>query len=214
MVVRSLRSCGVDRARVNERHDIVLDQGEHIADTDLDDTHVTPYTRTTEDGPRPLKVSGSAYKLTRGRALHHGTCLLSSPNLDKISAFLRSPAKPYIKARGVESVSSPVTNVNLSSDQFIRFVQEQFSRMYHPSYAITATKINDTVLDIPDIAKEYAELQVSTLTSLYFVFFTLQVTLLIVLPRLQSGNTSKPPNSPSQTRKRPLQTLLAPSTSP
>lgn len=75
--------------RVNERNDIVMDD------------------------PRRglLKVSGSAFKLTKRRALHHGTLLFSSPNLDSIGEFLRSPARAFISAKGVESVRSPVGNL-------------------------------------------------------------------------------------------------------
>ncbi|KAK3939242.1 lipoate-protein ligase a [Diplogelasinospora grovesii] len=98
------------RVRVNERHDIVMD--------------VTPEGKT-------FKVSGSAYKLTRLRSLHHGTCLLSSPNLGHISRLLRSPAEPYIKARGVESVRSPVRNVGIANtSDFTDAVITEFCKMY------------------------------------------------------------------------------------
>ncbi|KAK5127645.1 hypothetical protein LTR85_006986 [Meristemomyces frigidus] len=130
MIVRALRSCSVDRARVNERHDIVLDQGERGADIDSRETHRTPYMMAEADGIRPLKVSGSAYKLTRQRALHHGTCLLSSPNLNIIPDYLHSPAKPYMTARGVESVSSPVGNILLDNETFIVAVQKHFTKLY------------------------------------------------------------------------------------
>ncbi|KAH0538126.1 hypothetical protein GP486_008798, partial [Trichoglossum hirsutum] len=92
MVVRALARVGVVRPRVSPRHDIVVG-----------------------DGP-PRKISGSAYKLTPRRALHHGTCLLASPDLHDIPRYLRSPAKPYIKARGVESVSSPVANAGVTNE--------------------------------------------------------------------------------------------------
>lgn len=116
MVVRALRRWsdhGVN-ARVNERHDIVLDQGSwDLVDPngriERDDTHRSLF-QEQGAGP-PLKISGSAYKLTRLRALHHGTCLLASPNLGLIHAYLDSPARPFLKARGVESVRSPVGNL-------------------------------------------------------------------------------------------------------
>lgn len=133
MVVRALRSCGVERARVNARHDVVLDQGKRGTPTDPNDTHSTPYEATDFDTPRPLKVSGSAYKLTRNRALHHGTCLLNSPNLHVIPDYLHSPAKPYITARGVESVSSPVGNILLRNEDFVKSVQEHFCQQYSHS---------------------------------------------------------------------------------
>ena len=109
MVTRAIRFFN-KRARVNERHDIVLDQGDHVIDTgDLDasDMHKTAF---QTDVPS-VKISGSAYKMTRQRSLHHGTCLLSSSNIASISEYLRSPARAFLKARGVESVRSPVGNV-------------------------------------------------------------------------------------------------------
>ena len=83
---------------VNDRNDIVLQDS-----------------RSTG----PLKISGSAYKLTRGRALSHGTLLFGSPNLKNISPLLRSPGKPFLKAKGVESVRSPVgslEDMNMTSE--------------------------------------------------------------------------------------------------
>jgi lipoate-protein ligase A len=129
MVVRALRSLGIDRARVNERHDIVLDRGYSQMNVDPNDERQTPF---TNDGSsqKPLKVSGSAYKLTRLRSLHHGTCLLSSPNLHALSQYLQSPAKPFIKARGVESVSSPVGNIGIANEDFRMAVIKEFGAMY------------------------------------------------------------------------------------
>lgn len=113
MVVRALKSLGVDKAKVNERHDIILEGTES----------------QTKSG-KPFKVSGSAYKLTRERSLHHGTCLLQSPNLDRIGGFLKAPAKPFIKARGVDSVSSPITNVKVENKEFEQAVVKEFMKMY------------------------------------------------------------------------------------
>ena len=107
MVVRALeglRGNGMTfqgyRIRVNERHDIVMDlnvpQGNDQTEAAASST---------------VKISGSAYKLTRGRALHHGTLLLASPNLRSIGSYLRSPARAHIQAKGVDSVSSLIGNV-------------------------------------------------------------------------------------------------------
>ena len=112
MVTRAIREVNL-RARVNERHDIVLDQGNLLEEKDWPDSadmHRTIFHPNSEKNP-PLKVSGSAYKLTRQRSLHHGTCLLASGDLPRISQYLRSPSRPFIKARGVESVRSPIGNV-------------------------------------------------------------------------------------------------------
>ena len=76
--------------KVNERHDIVMQK---------------------HGQAEWLKISGSAFKLTKGRALHHGTLLCSSPYLHQISGLLRSPGREYIHAKGVESVRSKVGNL-------------------------------------------------------------------------------------------------------
>lgn len=116
MVVRALRGLGVPTARVNERHDIVVDQEGQNGGGD-------PTAGT-------FKISGSAYKLTRLRSLHHGTCLLSSPNLADIGRLLRSPAEPYVKARGVESVRSRICNVGVPAGDFMDAVRLEFGAMY------------------------------------------------------------------------------------
>ncbi|KAI1274486.1 hypothetical protein F5Y07DRAFT_390583 [Xylaria sp. FL0933] len=112
MVARALRRIEKiqGKVRVNERHDIVLD--------------VSPRNET-------FKISGSAYKLTSKRSLHHGTCLTSSRNLPFLVQLLRSPAAPYIKARGVESVRSPVRNVGISNGEFVDVVIPEFLAMYN-----------------------------------------------------------------------------------
>ena len=113
IVTQAIREINM-RARVNERHDIVLDQGNLLAEGDWPDPtdmHRSIFEPEGDNGP-PLKVSGSAYKLTRQRALHHGTCLLTCRDLSGISQLLHSPARPFIKARGVDSVRSPVGNVS------------------------------------------------------------------------------------------------------
>jgi lipoate---protein ligase len=162
MVVRALRKLGVERARVNERHDIVLDQGSERNVVSSEDTHRSPFTAQNEQ--QPLKVSGSAYKLTKGRALHHGTCLLQSPNLASISQFLRSPAKPYIKARGVESVSSPISNIGISNADFMETVQHEFSSMYgegDSSISLHSLQLDD-VLELAPIKQTISQYKVST----------------------------------------------------
>ncbi|TKX23007.1 transmembrane amino acid transporter-like protein [Elsinoe australis] len=131
MVVRALRKLGVQRCRVNERHDIVLDQGGEDGDVKWgpeEDSHSTPWMGQGTT----VKVSGSAYKLTRGRALHHGTALLGSENLGKIKEVLTAPGREFIESKGVESVSSPVANLGVRSADFIEAVQDEFGRMYNP----------------------------------------------------------------------------------
>jgi lipoate-protein ligase A len=166
MIVRALRKHGVDRARVNERHDIVLDQGlKQVEASAAADLHRTPYTvEPTMDGevfPRPVKVSGSAYKLTKGRALHHGTCLLSTPNLNVIPHYLHSPARGYINAKGVESVSSPVANIGLDTTSFCHGVKQGFEELYAGSSGIDVdVKLGERALQVERVRSMYDEMQV------------------------------------------------------
>ena len=138
MVTSAIRERNL-RARVNERHDIVLDQGELLEETDrpdTDDMHRTMFHPNSREN-KPLKVSGSAYKMIRQRCLHHGTCLLASPNLHLISRYLRSPSQPFLKARGVESIRSPISNVDTRSSspssnrQFEISVIKAFQKLYN-----------------------------------------------------------------------------------
>lgn len=140
MVVRALKALGRPATSVNERHDIVID-------VQLDKK---PATST-------FKISGSAYKLTRLRSLHHGTCLLRSPNLSNISGMLRSPAEPFIKARGVDSVRSPVRNVDLDNDVFKDAVVGEFAKMYG-SFDIQS-EFDNLALQDEKIKSGYEELQ-------------------------------------------------------
>ncbi|WXC55942.1 hypothetical protein SNK03_001886 [Fusarium graminearum] len=137
MVVRALSSLGKPNTRVNERHDIVMD--------------------IPNDPIGTYKISGSAYKLTRLRSLHHGTCLLRSPNLKNISGMLRSPAEPFIKTRGVDSVRSPVRNAGIENAAFEGAVLEEFARMYGD--AQVREEISDKVRELDVIRKGYDELQ-------------------------------------------------------
>ncbi|KFY31417.1 hypothetical protein V493_01124 [Pseudogymnoascus sp. VKM F-4281 (FW-2241)] len=130
MVVRALHSLGVTRAAVNGRHDIVLDVSTPSIPRRTKADITTSAAATGPATPTHRKVSGSAYKLTRLRSLHHGTCLLSSPNIGGIGAYLRSPGKGYMLARGVDSVSSPIANVRVGNGEFEGAVVREFEEMY------------------------------------------------------------------------------------
>ena len=145
MVVRALHRLGVTGARVNARHDIVVP---------------APAASSAAGAPTDVKVSGSAYKLTRLRALHHGTCLLRSPNLGRLSGLLRGPAAAFIRARGVESVRSPVANVERAPDAFAAAVRAEFEAMY-PGAAAVRTIDDGGGWAVPhELARGYDELKV------------------------------------------------------
>ncbi|KAF2673415.1 hypothetical protein BT63DRAFT_155868 [Microthyrium microscopicum] len=157
MVVRALRRQGIERSRVNERHDIVLDQGKSAQLVDADDTHVTRYTGSEAT---PFKVSGSAFKIARKRALHHGTALLDSKNLGQISWFLRSPAKGWIEAKGIDSVRSPVTNIGMDGKLFSQIVEAEFRQQHEVSTTDSPViDVDDSCLSIEGVEKGYGELK-------------------------------------------------------
>ncbi|KAK3293577.1 uncharacterized protein B0H64DRAFT_216499 [Chaetomium fimeti] len=138
MVVRALRGLGVGRARVNERHDIVVD--------------------VSSSGGGTFKVSGSAYKLTRTRSLHHGTCLLTSENLGRVSRLLRSPAEGFVKARGVESVRSAIRNVGVDGEEFVDAVEGEFRKMYGSEVGRGVVVGEDEALTNEEVVKGVREL--------------------------------------------------------
>lgn len=132
MVVRALRNLGVSGAVVNERHDVVvLPDGTAVPETRLTGGNVLP------DGTK--KISGSAYKLTKRRSYHHGTMLLRS-RLQDVKGYLRSPAREWMKARGVDSVRSEVANAGVDEEGFVGAVVEEFSRMYGGEHGLEVSR--------------------------------------------------------------------------
>ncbi|KAH8697161.1 hypothetical protein BGW36DRAFT_378087 [Talaromyces proteolyticus] len=153
MVARALRRIGAINASVNERHDIVLTQQRNEAVRQKSTARIED--PPEESTPQALKISGSAYKLTRNRALHHGTCLVDSPNVQNLGAFLRSPARPYVHAKGVGSVRSPVGNVSSAlvnstpsvsiMHEVITSIVEEFAALYKTGDEVLAQVKNVTL---------------------------------------------------------------------
>ncbi|TVQ28101.1 MAG: lipoate--protein ligase [Spirochaetaceae bacterium] len=56
------------------------------------------------------KISGNAFRHTRGRSLHHGTLLVDA-DLDRLVAYLAAPASGSIATKATPSVRSVVTNL-------------------------------------------------------------------------------------------------------
>lgn len=77
------------------------------------------------------KVSGSAYKLAKGRSYHHGTMLLNL-KLDILSQLLSRDESKLGKVdamTSIQSVKSKVRNVEISSETFHQVVTEQFRKI-------------------------------------------------------------------------------------
>ncbi|PJF17081.1 hypothetical protein PSACC_03105 [Paramicrosporidium saccamoebae] len=84
------------------------------------------------------KVSGSAYRLTRERAYHHGTMLINS-DLNMLTKCLDSPVKEEMRASGaaISSVISSVGNIGqieghekLDHESFCDLVTQKFKHQY------------------------------------------------------------------------------------
>lgn len=146
MVVRALHGLGVGAATVNARHDIVL----------LPPGTVAAATKMQETPEGTRKISGSAFKLTRLRSYHHGTMLLDS-RLEDVRSYLRSPARGWLKARGVDSVRSPVANVGVGREVFVDAVVREFGKMYLGSEKMM---LLDTAMNKQDVGLAPGEMEI------------------------------------------------------
>lgn len=156
--MQALKKLGLDKVRVNERHDIVYDKT-----IDVVAGSVEEQAGEGKEGDlieKTFKVSGSAYKLTRLRSLHHGTLLAWSENINAFGRYLRSPAKGLIIARGVDSVSSLVTNLEREPAEVEQAVVSEFSSMYGAGEPVI---VSDAEAATPEIAAGLKELTVSSL---------------------------------------------------
>jgi lipoate---protein ligase len=179
--------------RVNERHDIVMPARAGNGLT------LAPEAQT-------VKVSGSAYRLIRGRALHHGTLLFSSPNLKSIGSYLRSPARGFIDAKGVESVRSPIGNLRFSEHSSIREalreeIEKSIASVFEDRYGSEMVEFS-TVNDSD--SRDYAGIQagITELESPEWKF--LQTPAFVFTNRQLPGESFQPrphpPSLPSSTK--------------
>lgn len=175
MVVQALRKLGIYRARVNERHDIVLDLGKATEKLDnLRDLHDTPY-RDEKGKVHSLKVSGSAFRIAKGRALHHGTALCGSGNLEGMSEVLRAPGRRWFEAKGVESVKSEVGNLDIQNNIFEYAVLKEFMRFYGSAGGtrrlVEPRAVGKEMLEIKEVKKGVEELMVSFRSRFFVGYF-------------------------------------------
>jgi len=132
LVLRAVRSCSID-AWVNERNDVCVG---------------------------PYKVSGSAYKIVKDRAYHHGTMLISS-QLSTLGDVLHV-SKDSMVTRGVASVRSPVKNLRefsptVTHDTFVRAMVQAFREEYRVEEPVQYVQASDAT-DSPHIQNGIAEL--------------------------------------------------------
>ncbi|KAG5360845.1 putative lipoate-protein ligase A [Yarrowia sp. B02] len=113
------------------------------------------------------KVSGSAYKIQRLKAYHHGTMLLNS-RLDILKALLhRGENLGVIEGNGTASVKSPVTNIGMDKNLFIETVIKGFSGLYgvdfedgsEPFVQLNIIQQSDLPQEVYDTAEEMKTFQ-------------------------------------------------------
>lgn len=102
------------------------------------------------------KVSGSAFKMIRERAYGHGTMLLDA-DVGRIKGLLRSPAKDWLIAKGVESVRSPVTNLKINETEVISCLEEEFESKFGIKGIQVVTE--EEIKSVESIRKGSEELQ-------------------------------------------------------
>lgn len=101
------------------------------------------------------KFSGNAFRFSSGRALHHGTILISA-DLDKLSRYLAPPAHKY-QSKGVASVRARVSNLcecnpAVTIENMRHALADAFSSVYGP-----AEKTPLAALDTESLARRTAQ---------------------------------------------------------
>jgi len=143
MVVRAVERHGVTGCRVTERGDITFVNGEV-----------------------GCKISGSAYKVAKDLAYHHGTMLLNS-ELDELRKALRVNDRLIIRDKGVDSVrASHVGNLTFpgeTSDEkfhnFVEAVKQEFEGMHGKHEFVELSE--DDIKTLHEVQRNRDQLMVS-----------------------------------------------------
>jgi lipoate---protein ligase len=109
-----------------------------------------------------LKISGSAFRHSGGRSLHHGTLLVSS-DLARLGRYLRPPQYGIV-SKGTSSVRSPVTNLTDAGFRgIIEDVETALARVfmawYYPGVSFDfPVWTDDQIRSIPEVQGRAEEL--------------------------------------------------------
>ncbi|KAG5438657.1 hypothetical protein PCK2_000938 [Pneumocystis canis] len=132
MVIDALSLAGRE-VRMNERYDLVF-------------------------GPNALKVSGSAFKISKDRAYHHGTMLLNT-NLASLRDLLKNQ-NPTMGAKGVQSVCSAVGNLGLDHKNFCRHLCSVFQDKYKLRKSVPIYYVSEEEMcSIDEVQKRIVEMK-------------------------------------------------------
>lgn len=103
------------------------------------------------------KISGNAFRHTRGRSLHHGTLLVSS-DLDLLTAYL-TPRAALIETKATASVRSSVTNLAAARPGLTHTeLWDALEAAYAAEYGAAAAERLEPRYDPDDLARRAAEL--------------------------------------------------------
>jgi len=96
------------------------------------------------------KFSGNAFKSADNTCLHHGTILIDV-DMEKLSRYL-APSKEKLRAKGIESVRSRVTNLKdhnaaITIDTMKSALTEAFIKEYGPAMAFQEQDLASSALD-------------------------------------------------------------------
>lgn len=117
-------------------------------------------------GDMGFKVSGSAYKVSKDIAYHHGTMLLSS-NLEELRRALKIRGRIMLRDKGVDSVrANHVANVSFPGKdneekfgEFARVVKQEFDEMHGETEYLELYEEDAAV--IPEVKKNVEQLSVN-----------------------------------------------------
>lgn len=78
-----------------------------------------------------MKISGSAFQISKGKSLHHGTMLLQS-DLATLGKLLKLDKKRLnsIKDKATDSIPSPIKNCNIDEDLFVKICVDSFTKKF------------------------------------------------------------------------------------
>lgn len=102
------------------------------------------------------KLSGSAFKISKGKSYHHGTMLLNS-KLDVLRQLLDRKGREGImefECNAVDSVPSPVTNLGIENSEFVDLVQAGFRETFGQ---VEVVEVDEFDQEIQQIAEELQE---------------------------------------------------------
>ncbi|RKP31560.1 hypothetical protein METBISCDRAFT_26504 [Metschnikowia bicuspidata] len=117
----------VNTVAVPEKHVIVNDRGDIVIKNGAE------------------KVSGSAYKISRGKSYHHGTMLLNL-KLSVLRQLLHRDETKFGSVHAssaVASVKSPVTNLEIDTQRFIDALTAKFQDAYGVASRTDSAKAGD-----------------------------------------------------------------------